>query len=130
MARQGRCSAIGVVLASTLLVILSLQFKIAIAKAATFTVGDTSGWTFNIQSWTDGKKFKAGDSLIFNYDPSLHDVATVDVDGYDGCTLSPSSSTYTSGKDTIKLKEGQNYFICSLPSHCDWGLKIAVNASA
>ncbi|KAG6785355.1 hypothetical protein POTOM_011085 [Populus tomentosa] len=61
---QGRCSAIGVVLASTLLVILSLQFKIAIAKAATFTVGDTSGWTFNIQSWTDGKKFKAGDSLI------------------------------------------------------------------
>jgi hypothetical protein len=63
MARQGRCSAIGVVLASTLLVILSLQFKIAIAKAATFTVGDTSGWTFNIQSWTDGKKFNAGDSL-------------------------------------------------------------------
>ncbi|KAF9688379.1 hypothetical protein SADUNF_Sadunf02G0191300 [Salix dunnii] len=129
MARQGRCSASLVVLASALLVItISLQFKTT--QAANFTVGDTSGWTFNTQSWADGKRFKAGDMLIFNYDPSLHDVATVDANGYDSCAASPSSTIYTSGKDTIKLKKGQNYFICSIPSHCDWGLKIAVNASS
>ena len=62
MARQGRCSASLVVLASTLLVItISLHFKTT--QAANFTVGDTSGWTFNTQSWADGKKFKAGDML-------------------------------------------------------------------
>ncbi|CAB4291273.1 unnamed protein product [Prunus armeniaca] len=27
-------------------------------------IGGNSGWTFNVENWTDGKKFKAGDNLF------------------------------------------------------------------
>lgn len=31
--------------------------------AATFTVGDGRGWTFNVEGWPRGKTFKSGDVL-------------------------------------------------------------------
>jgi len=31
--------------------------------AATYTVGDSSGWTFNTDTWPKGKRFRAGDVL-------------------------------------------------------------------
>ncbi|KAH7576336.1 hypothetical protein ACOSP7_003420 [Xanthoceras sorbifolium] len=123
---QGRCSARQAIVV-TALVSLLVQFKTG--EAAVFTVGDTSGWSFNVQSWTDGKKFKAGDTLIFNYDRSFHNVAVVGVNEYKSCTSSPSSKTYSSGRDRIKLSKGKNYFICSVPTHCNSGLNIAVDAS-
>ncbi|KAJ9176563.1 hypothetical protein P3X46_011865 [Hevea brasiliensis] len=105
MAHQGRFSAKqGTLMATTLFFLL---FKAT--QAATYTVGDTSGWTFSIQSWTKGKKFKAGDILLFKYDPSLHNVAIVDISGYNSCNAPPSSVIYSSGKDSIKLKKGKNY---------------------
>ncbi|KAK9281129.1 hypothetical protein L1049_004022 [Liquidambar formosana] len=105
MARQGRCSAgQTVVLGTTLLVFLLLHFETT--RAAKFTVGDTSGWTFNVNSWTNGKKFTAGDILVFNYDPTFHNLVIVDVNGYNNCVASSSSKTYTSGNDQIKLSEG------------------------
>ena len=66
---------------------------------------------------------------VFYYDPSLHNVAVVDIDGYNSCSASPSSEVYSSGNDAITLSKGRNYFICSIPGHCDGGLKIAVDAS-
>ncbi|XVF32221.1 hypothetical protein REPUB_Repub17cG0062700 [Reevesia pubescens] len=128
MSHQGRCSARQVlVLACTLILLLLFQFEITEAK--TFTVGETSGWSFNVQSWAKGKMFKAGDALVLSYDPTLHNVAVVDMDGYNNCSASPSSKVYSSGNDAIKLSKGRNYFICSIPGHCDGGLKIAVDAS-
>ncbi|XP_044494451.1 basic blue protein-like [Mangifera indica] len=125
---QGRCGAKSLPVATALILIFLLQFRTT--KATTFTVGDTSGWTFTFnQNWTNGKKFKAGDILVFNYDPSLHNVAVVDVNDYSSCSSSPSSKTYSTGKDKIKLSKGRNYFICSIPGHCDGGLKVAVDAS-
>ncbi|XVE72781.1 hypothetical protein DITRI_Ditri11bG0066100 [Diplodiscus trichospermus] len=127
MSHQGRCRANPVLVLACTLILLLVQFEITRAK--TFTVGGTSGWSFNVQSWAEGKKFKAGDALVFNYDPSLHNVAVVDVNGYNSCSASPSSEVYSSGNDAIKLSKGRNYFICSIPGHCDGGLKIAVDAS-
>ncbi|KAJ0113454.1 hypothetical protein Patl1_01608 [Pistacia atlantica] len=125
---QGRCSAKSMLVATTFVLLVSLQFRSA--GATTFTVGDTSGWTFSFnQNWTNGKKFKAGDILVFNYDPSLHNVVVVDENGYNSCSSSPSSKTYATGKDKVKLSKGRNYFICGIPGHCDGGLKIAVDAS-
>ncbi|PON60791.1 Phytocyanin domain containing protein [Trema orientale] len=121
---QGRCSAI----AATILV-LTLFLSCVTAKATTYVVGGSSGWSYNVQSWTKGKKFKAGDVLVFNYDPSLHNVAVVDSNGYKSCASTSSSQAYSSGKDKLKLSKGPNYFICSVPGHCDSGLKLAVNAS-
>ncbi|XP_022769889.1 basic blue protein-like [Durio zibethinus] len=127
MPHQGRCSANPVLVLACTLILLLAQFEIT--QAETFTVGETSGWSFNVQSWAKGKKFKAGDTLVFNYDPSLHNVAVVGVDGYNNCSASPSSEVYSSGNDAIELSKGRNYFICSIPGHCDGGLKIAVDAS-
>ncbi|KAK4563316.1 hypothetical protein RGQ29_005716 [Quercus rubra] len=38
--------------------------------AATYTVGDAGGWTFNVVGWPNGKTFKTGDVLVFNYNPT------------------------------------------------------------
>uniref|UniRef100_A0A199U9V8 Phytocyanin domain-containing protein n=1 Tax=Manihot esculenta TaxID=3983 RepID=A0A199U9V8_MANES len=133
MARQGRFSAKqGTLMATTLLfLVLKLHFKAT--QAATYTVGDTSGWTFNIQSWTTGKNsrplcLESFLGTVFNYDPSLHNVAIVDINGYNSCSASPRSITYSSGKDSVKWNKGENYYICSIPGHCDGGLKIAITA--
>lgn len=49
------------VVATVLLMVLFLHCKNA--QAATYTVGDASGWSFNTEGWTEGKTFNAGDVL-------------------------------------------------------------------
>jgi hypothetical protein len=42
------------------------------ANAATYTVGGPGGWTFNTDTWSNGKKFRAGDVLSkFNFNFSF-----------------------------------------------------------
>jgi hypothetical protein len=60
MAHQGRFSA---AILSTILLLCLHPLASVSARAAIFTVGDDSGWTFTIEDWTKGKKFKAGDIL-------------------------------------------------------------------
>ncbi|KAK6940546.1 Phytocyanin domain [Dillenia turbinata] len=128
MSSQGRCSARkALLIAITLLVSLALHFEAI--QAADYIVGESSGWTFDVENWSKGKKFKSGDNLIFNYDTSLHNVVVVDAKGYGSCTASSTAKTYSSGSDKVKLSKGMNYFICSLPGHCDMGVKVAVKAS-
>ena len=62
---QGRSSAaMGV---GTIVVVVALSLFLSCVtvttEAATYVVGGSSGWTYNVQSWTKGKKFKAGDVL-------------------------------------------------------------------
>lgn len=67
MAQQGRrgCGGAMVVLG---LVVLCVLLQGQVAESAVFTVGDRGGWTFNTNSWTNGKRFKAGDVLgSFSY---------------------------------------------------------------
>ncbi|KAK7359075.1 hypothetical protein VNO77_01021 [Canavalia gladiata] len=99
-----------------------------IARAATYKVGGLGGWTFNTAGWPKGKRFRAGDTLVFNYSPSAHNVVAVNSPGYNGCTAPRGAKVYQSGKDQIRLARGQNYFICSFPGHCQSGMKIAINA--
>lgn len=58
MSHQGRCSA-----PQANVLLLFLFLTIVSAQTTTFTVGYKSGWSFNVENWTDGKKFKAGDEL-------------------------------------------------------------------
>ncbi|PWZ10121.1 Basic blue protein [Zea mays] len=119
---QGRGSAtrglaLGALLAAAFLLLLG------VADAATHRVD----WSFNADSWSKGKSFRAGDVLEFNYDPSVHNVVAVDAGGYNGCR--PSGTSYGSGSDRITLGPGTSYFICSLNGHCGMGMKMVVNAS-
>ncbi|ERM94115.1 hypothetical protein AMTR_s00010p00133620 [Amborella trichopoda] len=56
---QGRGSAMSLV-ALVFMMICLVEVSTA---ATTYTVGDSSGWTFNMVSWPAGKRFRAGDVL-------------------------------------------------------------------
>ncbi|KAJ7968093.1 Basic blue-like protein [Quillaja saponaria] len=120
---QGRGSAMIAIMLLCLLVLPS-----EMVHAATYTVGDAGGWTFNVVGWPRGKGFRAGDTIVFNYSPRAHDVVVVNKAGYDTCRTPRGAKVYRSGKDLIKLVKGQNYFICNFVGHCESGMKIAVNA--
>lgn len=55
---QGKGSAIAITLLLCLFLIQS-----EMAQARVYTVGDAKGWTFNVNSWTKRKIFRAGDVL-------------------------------------------------------------------
>ncbi|XP_062213192.1 basic blue protein-like [Phragmites australis] len=122
---QGRGSG-DVVLAVLLLCVL---LHGQVAESAVFTVGDRGGWAFNTNSWTNGKRFKAGDVLVFKYGSSAHNVVAVNAAGYKGCTTPRGAKVYKSGNDRVTLARGTNYFICNFPGHCQSGMKIAVTAA-
>ncbi|XP_042440450.1 chemocyanin-like [Zingiber officinale] len=127
---QGSGSAGGATRALGLGTLLCLLLLLAhTADAATYTVGDSGGWTFNMASWTRGKRFRAGDVLVFRYSRSVHNVVPVSAAGYNGCSAPRGSRTYNSGNDRITLARGRNYFICSIAGHCQSGMKIAVVAA-
>ncbi|OAY75355.1 Chemocyanin [Ananas comosus] len=118
------------VVAFGLLVMLCFVMHGELAESATtYTVGDSGGWTFSSGSWPSGKRFKAGDVLMFKYNPSVHNVVAVNAAGYKSCKVPRGSKTYTSGSDSITLARGTNYFICSFAGHCQSGMKIAVTAA-
>ncbi|KAK6939970.1 Phytocyanin domain [Dillenia turbinata] len=124
---RGRGSAVGATVLVGALVCLWIQAEVA--HGATYTVGGTKGWAFNVVNWPKGKSFKAGDTLIFNYDKTIHNVVAVNKGGYKGCSTPSGAKMYSSGKDRIKLAKGQNYFICNYAGHCESGMKIAVKAA-
>ncbi|XP_051230812.1 chemocyanin [Lolium perenne] len=118
---QGRGSATQGLALGLLVVCLFLGADVA--GAATYNVD----WSFAADSWSGGKSFRAGDVLVFNYNPSVHNVVAVDAGGYSSCQ--GSGPTYSSGSDHVTLGAGTSYFICSLRGHCGQGMKMAVNAN-
>ncbi|PWZ46497.1 Chemocyanin [Zea mays] len=124
--RQGRGSGAVALAAAVLLCVL---LHAHVAESAVFTVGDRGGWSFSTTSWTNGKRFKAGDVLVFKYDSTAHNVVAVNAAGYKGCSAPRGAKVYTSGNDRVTLARGTNYFICSILGHCQSGMKIAVTAA-
>ncbi|KAK8519576.1 hypothetical protein V6N13_133470 [Hibiscus sabdariffa] len=110
-------------------VTLCLMVCLKTSFAATFTVGDASGWSFGVSTWTNGKSFKAGDVLEFKYDQAFHDVVVVDKGAYDSCIVPPGAPKFQTGDDRVTLKKGDNYFICGFPGHCAGGMKIAATVA-
>ncbi|EEF42037.1 basic blue protein [Ricinus communis] len=124
---QGRGSAnLAIATVVALLCLLTLTKQV---RAATYTVGGSGGWTFNVDSWPKGKRFKAGDTLVFNYDSTVHNVVAVNKGSYTSCSAPAGAKVYTSGRDQIKLAKGQNFFICGISGHCQSGMKIAITAA-
>ncbi|KAL2470153.1 Basic blue protein [Abeliophyllum distichum] len=97
------------------------------ANGETYYVGDAAGWGFRVVGWEDGKNFKAGDVLVFRYDPRVHNVLVTDEAGYTSC-VPPSAQKYDSGNDAITLGSGDFFFICGVPGHCEIGMRIAIHA--
>ncbi|KAL8132349.1 basic blue protein-like [Apium graveolens] len=115
--------------AATALVLCLVLLHYEVAQATVYNVGGASGWTFKMTSWPDAKRFKAGDVLVFKYDPSLHNVVKVNKRGYRSCHTPRGSKVYQTGNDRITLARGRNFFICNFPGHCEAQMKIAVTAT-
>ncbi|CAD6264438.1 unnamed protein product [Miscanthus lutarioriparius] len=118
---------------SALIALLVVVSSVAAASAATFTVGDSSGWTVgsvNYTTWASGKTFAPGDTLVFNFATGAHDVVEVDKSGYDGCSTSNAANTIQNGPATITLTSGTHYYICGFTGHCGSGMKLAVTVGS
>ncbi|KAK7302449.1 hypothetical protein RJT34_13339 [Clitoria ternatea] len=120
---MGRGSA-----SSAVAVILIFLLYSQMALATQFAVGD-GAWTFGVSNWPNGKTFKSGDTLEFIYNPAIHDVAVVDENGYNTCSVPSGSKVYRSGNDNVQIGGGTTYYICTFPGHCQGGMKIAIHAS-
>ncbi|XP_020104081.1 chemocyanin-like [Ananas comosus] len=112
-----------------LMLCICLLNHINVVESTSYNVGDGGGWTFGVSNWPNGKSFNAGDVLVFKYTKGLHNVVVVDANGYKSCKAPSGSKVYDSGDDQITLNQGDSYFICSIPGHCDGGMKIAVHAA-
>ncbi|CAI8589716.1 unnamed protein product [Vicia faba] len=126
---EGRCSGNSTNVI-TMLILCMFVFHPKMICAEIFTVGDGQGWSFGVENWPAGKTFKAGDTLVFNYAPALHNVVKVSAADFNACVPKPlsGSTVFTSGADRIVLVKGTNFFLCGIPGHCGAGQKIAVNA--
>ncbi|WMV42046.1 hypothetical protein MTR67_035431 [Solanum verrucosum] len=89
-----------------LVMLMMMMAALGSTMATVYQVGDSSGWTFNYNynEWTFFKQFEAGDTLVFNYDPQLHNVMQVDINDYNSCTASNPLATFNSGSDSIILR--------------------------
>ena len=66
---------------------------------------------------------------VFKYGRGAHNVVAVNAAGYKSCSAARGGRTYNSGSDRDTLARGTNYFICSVPGHCQAGMKMAVTAA-
>ncbi|KAK9130124.1 hypothetical protein Sjap_010611 [Stephania japonica] len=96
-----------------------------------YTVGDTNGWATNYDysTWTSGKTFAVGDSLVFNF-AGGHTVDEVSESDYSTCTVGNAITSTSTGPTSVPLKTaGKHYFICGVIGHCGSGMKLAVTVS-
>ncbi|CAJ1920490.1 unnamed protein product [Sphenostylis stenocarpa] len=102
--------------------------------ATDFVVGDDKGWTldFNYTAWAEGKVFRVGDNLLFNYDKASHNVLKVNGTQFQGCNFTADNDLLSSGKDSITLKaEGRKWYICGKGNHCaNHQMKLVINVEA
>uniref|UniRef100_A0A453H6J5 Phytocyanin domain-containing protein n=1 Tax=Aegilops tauschii subsp. strangulata TaxID=200361 RepID=A0A453H6J5_AEGTS len=73
--------------------------------------------------------FSGRGRAVFRYNPLIHNVVAVGEDGYNGCTTPSGSRTYESGNDAVRLVRGDNRFMCTRLYHCNFGMKMVVNAA-
>ncbi|KAM3360652.1 blue copper protein-like [Capsicum galapagoense] len=104
--------------------------------AQTYIVGDNMGWNVptggpvSYQRWTNGKSFKVGDTLVFNFVNGAHNVATVSKAAYDSCSTTSPINTISTGPARITLtNSGEHYYVCTFPRHCSLGQKLAINVT-
>ncbi|KAL4602430.1 hypothetical protein ACB092_10G053100 [Castanea dentata] len=102
------------------------------AQGAEYVVGGKIGWDLDpsVFHWPEGKSFKAGDVLIFNYSNPLFKVEQVNKTQFDNCYSDYNPiKTYDSGHDKVKVEKGTTYFICAVPDYCGYGMRIVINAT-
>ncbi|XP_060200738.1 basic blue protein-like [Lycium barbarum] len=117
-------------------VIVSMMLNVSPSLATPYgkyRVGNDRGWrTFNtdISTWTDGKEFHVGDSLLFVYNGALTNVVQTSLGGYGSCDLSADNILFqdASGETTFTFTQpGEYYFTSSMFNDCSSNLRLIAN---
>ncbi|KAK3230444.1 hypothetical protein Dsin_002325 [Dipteronia sinensis] len=124
------------VLANAVTILLLVMTSFRVSAGAIYKVGDSAGWTsikgqgnvVDYKKWALSKSFRAGDALLFEYDPQIHNVMQVSRRDFVSCKPTDPISTYSTGKDMISLKAPGHYYFVG-PNHCEDGLKFAIRVS-
>ncbi|RWV99778.1 hypothetical protein GW17_00037299 [Ensete ventricosum] len=116
---------------ATGLVALLLVAGAGPVEGAVYKVGDSLGWTImgspNYTAWALSKNFHVGDTIVFEYNKSFHNVLEVSKAEYNACNASSPIATYATGNDSITIKtKGHHYFLCGFPGHCTIGQKVDI----
>ncbi|XP_031495590.1 basic blue protein-like isoform X2 [Nymphaea colorata] len=99
-------------------------------EAAVYTVGDDDEWSLEVDyvQWSQKYNFTVGDTLVFRYVKSQHNVYIVRQRTYRSCNTSTGVlNIYTSGNDRIVLRARKYWFICGITDHCSGGMKFGLN---
>eukprot|EP00249_Psilotum_nudum_P005639 c19077_g1_i1 orf=148-762(+) len=114
-------------------VLVSLVGSLYNAYAAQHNVGGEAGWTIpaikkvNYSSWAEINSFHVGDTLLFKYNASFHNVDQVNSANYLNCNDTNLKAHYADGNTLIQLNTtGTYYFICGVPGHCAAGQKLKI----
>ena len=67
--------------------------------------------------------------IVFNYETGLHSVLQVDATAYEDCMKDSYIHMFTSGNDSVVLKEGRTWFICGVNDHCENGQKLHITVT-
>ncbi|PNX96462.1 blue copper protein [Trifolium pratense] len=104
-----------------LILAISMVLFSSVALATDHIVGGDKGWTvdLNYTQWASETVFRVGDNLVFNYDPSRHNVFKVNGTLFQSCTFPAANEALSTGKDIIQLKtEGRKWYVCGIADHC------------
>ncbi|KAL6857268.1 hypothetical protein ACP4OV_018650 [Aristida adscensionis] len=123
--------AISAATRAVLAVAVALAAVVGTVHGASYTVGAPAGsWDTrtNYTRWASGINFRAGDQLVFKYSRTAHNVVEVNKADYDSCSGAAPLATFQTGDDAVPLPAAgvTRYFICTVPGHCDAGMKLAV----
>ncbi|CAL5091275.1 unnamed protein product [Urochloa decumbens] len=115
-----------------LLAVVAVACLASMATATDWMVGDNDGWRakFNTTGWADGKTFRVGDTLTFMYPKENHTVVQVgNKADFVACNLNTNAiNKWDTGNDVVTLdKPGKAWFFCSVPTHCDKGMKLVID---
>ncbi|CAN1186158.1 DExH-box ATP-dependent RNA helicase DExH9 [Linum perenne] len=105
-----------------LLVVAVVGVLVPTTLATQYVVGDRDGWNIGVdyRAWAEGKKFFVGDTLVFNYASTTHNVMKVNGTDFKACTKPLNGPPpLTPGKDKIPLlTSGRKWYICGVADHC------------
>lgn len=106
----------------------SILYETTLAETECFRVD----WTKeNSRRWFPiGTIFYDGDSLEFVFNQTNYNVVVVDKLAFETCKAPEGAFEYNSGDDTVPLKKGENYFICTKRGCCENNMKMMIDAAA
>ncbi|XP_058773048.1 mavicyanin-like [Vicia villosa] len=112
--------------------LMMTMVAVQVSNAAVHKVGDSSGWTIigniDYKKWSATKNFQIGDTIVFEYNSQFHNVMRVTHAMYKSCNVSSPLTTFSTGKDSIKITNyGHHFFLCGVPGHCQAGQKVDIN---